>query len=249
MNAQDDANFQVFGNKYREIINNQPVRKVLGRGAPPRQGAIWGVMIGWAYDHLGIFSWVPEMGSLNPFCDYDKNGRTTELERLRWNDEELGGRIFVDWKPYDHPQLGKVEIGGFVRKIYDPKFKAYINLMCYPGPEFEDFLVKHTQWNIYLVSMSPFVRIKDIEVTPLEAGYFKVVAKIQNQGFLPKQNCKDCESDNRFERSGAHHGERKSRPRSPSWSHSKIPISCSRCGVDAESVRQKSPHASYSSEI
>ncbi len=185
MNAQDDAIFQAFGNKYSEIINNQPVRKVLGRGAPPRQGAIWGVMIGWAYDHYGVFSWVPEMGSLNPFCDYDKNGRVTELERLRWNDEELGGRIFVDWKPYDHPELGKVEIGGFVRKIYDPKFKAYINLMCYPGPEFEDFLVKHTQWNIYLVSMSPLVRIKDIEVTPLEAGYFKVTAKIQNQGFLP----------------------------------------------------------------
>ncbi len=185
MNTQDDAYFRVFGNKYSEIINKQPVRNVLGRGAPPRQGAIWGVMIGWAYDHFGVYSWVPEMGSLNPFCDYDKNGRVTELERLRWNDEELGGKIFVDWKPFDHPQLGKVEIGGFVRKIYDPKFKSYINLMCYPSPEFEDFLAKHAEWNIYLVSMSPLVRIVDVEVTPLEANYFKVTAKIQNQGFLP----------------------------------------------------------------
>lgn len=185
MDPQDDAIFRAFGNKYQEIINKQPVRKVLGRGAPPREGAIWGVMIGWAYDHYGVFSWVPEMGSFNPFCDYDKNGRVTEIERLRWNDEEMGGKIFVDWKPYDHPQLGKVEIGGFVRKLYDPKYKTYTNLMCWPGEVFEDFLAKHTKWNLYLVSMSPLVRIKDVDVVPLEASYFKVTAKIQNQGFLP----------------------------------------------------------------
>ena len=185
MAPEDEAVYRVFGNKYSEIINKQPVRTVLGRGAPPRRGAIWGVMIGWAYDHYGVFSWVPEMGSYQPFCDYDKNGRVTELERLRWNDEELDGKIFVDWKPYDHPQLGKVEIGGFVRKLYNAKYKSYTNLMCYPGPVFEDFLVKHTKWNLYLVSMSPYVKITDIEVTPGDAGYFKITAKIQNQGFLP----------------------------------------------------------------
>jgi len=33
--------------------------------------------------------------------------------------------------------------------------------------------------------MSPLVRITDVKVTPGEAGYFKVVASIHNQGFLP----------------------------------------------------------------
>jgi hypothetical protein len=185
MHRMDDSYFTTFGRKYSEIINNQPVRKVYGRGGPPAYGAIWGVMIGWAYDHLGIFSWVPEMGSLVPFCDYDDNKRVSDEERLRWNEEELGGKAFVDWKPYDHPQLGKVEIGGFVRKLYDPKFKSYINLLCYPGPEFEDFLVKHTKWNLYLVSQSPLVRITEAKFTSEGSGFFKVEAYIQNQGFLP----------------------------------------------------------------
>jgi hypothetical protein len=183
--SEDESVFRIFGEKYSEILNDQPVRTVMGRGAPPRSGAIWGVMIGWAYDHYGVFSWVPEMGSYAPFCDYDKDGRASELERLRWNDEELGGKIFIDWKPFDHPQLGKVEIGGFIRKIFNPQHKSYTSLMCYPSPEFEDFLEKHTKWNLYLASMSPLVQITGVETAPLEGGYFKITARIQNQGFLP----------------------------------------------------------------
>jgi hypothetical protein len=185
MDRQDADYFDIFGQKYSEIINGQPVRKVLGRGAPPRQGAIWGVMIGWAYDHLGIYSYVPEMGSLAPFCDYDDDKRASEQEMLRWNDEELGGKIFMDWKSYDHPQLGKVEIGGFVRKLYDPKRKSYTSLMCYPSPKFEDFLAKHSKWNLYLAAQSPLVRITEVKIHRGDAGYVKIAASIQNQGFLP----------------------------------------------------------------
>jgi len=185
MAPEDEAAFGTLGSKYTEIINNQPVRKVLGRGAPPRQGAIWGVMIGWAYDHYGVLSFVPEMGSLAPFCDYDKDKRASETEMLCWNDEELDGQIFMDWEPYDHPQLGKVEIGGFVPKVYNPSFKSYINVMCWPSPEFEDFLEKHTKWNLYLVSQSPHVRITEIKLHHEDAGYIKISASIQNHGFLP----------------------------------------------------------------
>ena len=185
MAPQDDAFFQTFGRKYSEILNKQPARTVLGRSAPPRRGAIWGVMIGWAYDHYGVFSWVPEMGSYTPFCDYDSNGTASQLERLKWNDTEMGGKIFADWKEYDHPQLGKVEIGGFISKLYNPKFKSYTSVMCTPGSIFEDFLEKHTKWNLYLISMSPLIRITDVKITPLEAGFFKIVASIQNQGYLP----------------------------------------------------------------
>lgn len=185
MPPEDERIFGVFGDKYSEFLKKQPVRKVLGRGGPPRRGAIWGVMIGWAYDHYGVFSWVPEMGSYNVFCDYDSNGTASQEERLKWNDTEMDGKIFIDWKPYDHPNLGKVEIGGFISKIYNKKFKSYTNVLCTPGEVFEEFLVNHTKWNLYLVSMSPLVRITDVEVTPMEARFYKISAKVQNQGYLP----------------------------------------------------------------
>jgi hypothetical protein len=33
------------------------------------------------------------------------------LKMLSWNDRELGGDGFVFWKPFDHPQLARVELG------------------------------------------------------------------------------------------------------------------------------------------
>jgi hypothetical protein len=185
MAQEDAAVFTYFGNKYSELINNQRVTPVFGREGPPRYGAIWGVMIGWAYDHYGVFSWVPEMGSFVPFADYDEDGEATELERLRWNDTEMDGSIFVDWTPYDHPQLGEVEIGGFLRKTYDSRRRQYNNVMCTPGPIFEEFLQEHTDWNLWMASMSPLVRVTEVTADRQEAGYMRIAAKVQNEGYLP----------------------------------------------------------------
>jgi len=183
MAVEDMAIYTLFGEKYSEIINDQKVQAVYGRGGPPRYGAIWGVMIGWAYDHYGVFSFVPEIGQYP--CDYDKDGKVTEKERLRWNDTEMGGKIFLDWQPYDHPQLGNVEIGGFISKLYNPKTESYTNLMCHPGPIYQDFLKKHTLWNLFLASMSPLVRITSAESTAVGDGCFRIRIDVQNQGYLP----------------------------------------------------------------
>ncbi|NNM04517.1 MAG: hypothetical protein HKO65_05390, partial [Gemmatimonadetes bacterium] len=173
------------GAKYTELINGQNVTPVFGRGGPPRYGAIWGVMIGWGYDHYGVPSWVPEMGSYAPFCDYDEDGNASEMERLRWNDTEMDGKIFVDWKPFNHPQLGEVEIGGWVGKVFDESRGTYTNTMTTPGPVFEEFLSEHTAWNNWMASMSPLVRVTDVSAERVEAGIYKVTAKVQNQGYLP----------------------------------------------------------------
>jgi hypothetical protein len=181
----DLAILDFFGAKYTELINGQSVTPVFGRGGPPRYGAIWGVMIGWGYDHYGVPSWVPEMGSYAPFCDYDEDGNASEAERLQWNDTEMDGKIFVDWKAFNHPQLGEVEIGGWVSKVYDAGRGTYTNTMTTPGPVFEEFLQEHSAWNNWMASMSPLVRVTEVTSTPAESGFMKITAKVQNQGYLP----------------------------------------------------------------
>jgi hypothetical protein len=125
------------------------------------------------------------MGSYAPFCDYDEDGNASEMERLRWNDTEMGGRLFVDWHAYDHPQLGEVEIGGWVSKVYDPDRGSYTNVMTTGGPIFDEFLEEHTAWNNWMASMSPLVRVTDITIAEEDAGFMKVTAKVQNKGYLP----------------------------------------------------------------
>jgi len=185
MAQADLATLEFFGAKYTELINGQDVTPVFGRGGPPRYGAIWGVMIGWGYDHYGVPSWVPEMGSYAPFCDYDEDGNASETERLRWNDTEMDGKIFVNWTPFNHPQLGEVEIGGWVSKVFDPSRGSYTNVMTTPGPVFEEFLVEHSAWNNWMASMSPLVRVTDVAVEEEGSGFMRVTAKVQNQGYLP----------------------------------------------------------------
>jgi hypothetical protein len=185
MPPSDLAVFEFFGSKYTELINEQNVIPVFGRGGPPRYGAIWGVMIGWVYDHYGVYSWVPEMGSYAPFADYDDDGDASEVERLRWNDTEMDGKVFVDWTPYNHPQLGEVEIGGFLGKTFDSERGQYNNVMCTPGPVFNEFLQEHTDWNLWMASMSPYVQVTDVTAEQVEPGFLRITAKVQNQGYLP----------------------------------------------------------------
>jgi hypothetical protein len=67
------------------------------------------------YGLMGVLAFTNEM--YNPPADFDKNGEVTETELMKFNDELTLGRQFVDWHPYNHPQYGWIEIGGFKRDV------------------------------------------------------------------------------------------------------------------------------------
>lgn len=67
------------------------------------------------YNIMGAMSFTNEM--YNPPADFDKDGETSQAELLKFNDVLAMGRQWVDWHPYDHPQYGKVEVGGFKRDV------------------------------------------------------------------------------------------------------------------------------------
>ena len=46
-----------------------------------------------------------------PSGDYNKN----ERERLKFNDHLAQGELYVQWKPYKHPDYGDIEIGGWTK--------------------------------------------------------------------------------------------------------------------------------------
>ena len=138
----------------------------------------YGTLISWAYWDHGLIGWVPEFspGPEAWVTDYDGDGEVSEAEQHRFNDEELGGRYFADWSAYRHPQLGRVEIGGWHSKFWGQN----------PPPEFlEAETAVQMPWILYLAEQSPLVSVSDPTVTANGDGTFTVEATITNRGYLP----------------------------------------------------------------
>jgi hypothetical protein len=110
--------------------------------------------------------------------------RGKEIDKLRISDE-MGGKFFVNWQPFDHPQLGRVEIGGFLNKILIPKYGTYTSVMCLPGERYDRLLQAHTKWHLYLMEQTPLIRVNDIQVEHLDGSLVRLEANIENIGPLP----------------------------------------------------------------
>lgn len=123
----------------------------------------------WAYMHQGLHAISPETDTYGK--DYNDDGYITIYETLRWNDEELGGKYFAPWKPYTHPVLGDVEIGGWRSK---PSFGERLKKECRI----------HYKFLLYVSGLSPYLRIKSLKAEPIADGRYRISADVQNQGWL-----------------------------------------------------------------
>jgi hypothetical protein len=133
------------------------------------------------YYNLGVLGWCEEMWgddyanpALHPY-DSDKDRTISPEEFLQFLDKEAGGKWFAPWKPYNHPQLGPVEIGGVVEKY------------CAQNPPpnlLERELKLKMPWYLYLAELAPRVKIKSAAVTPLDGRAVMVKATIENRGYL-----------------------------------------------------------------
>ncbi|MCX7689125.1 MAG: hypothetical protein N2045_14295, partial [Fimbriimonadales bacterium] len=85
-------------------------------------------------------------------------------------------RGYVDWYEFEHPQLGKVELGGW-NALY-----AWRN----PPPEFlEKEVALFPDWLVWHLLISPKLEIHEAKVEPLSEGVYKVRLVVKNTGWLP----------------------------------------------------------------
>ncbi len=146
---------------------------------------ITGTFNDWMYDHLGMFAWVVELWSAQrqagieeyKFIDwYREHKLEDDLTMLKWSDEVLEGKGYVDWYPFDHPQLGQVELGGWNR-LY-----AFRN----PPPEFlEQEIAPFSDWLVWHLLISPRLEFFEVNANPLGEGAYRVRVVVQNTGWLP----------------------------------------------------------------
>ncbi len=139
----------------------------------------------WAYDHLGVYGWTTEFWSpiLRAGIEewhlvewYDAHPIADDLALLRYSDNELGGRGFVDWYPFEHPQLGAVEIGG-----WDP-FRFWANP---PDELLEREVAPHADWEIFCALATPKLHVRDVLVEAIAARTWRVRLVVENEGWMP----------------------------------------------------------------
>jgi murein tripeptide amidase MpaA len=113
--AEDLWTYQKIGAKGTEITGYPNISVFHDFKYHPKE-YISGVFDDWLYDHLGIFAWTVEIWSPQrqagisdyKFIDwYREHPVEDDLKLLRWSDEVLGGKGYVDWYTFDHPQLGQ----------------------------------------------------------------------------------------------------------------------------------------------
>jgi len=150
----------------------------------PKQ-VITGVFNDWLYDHLGLYAWVVEIW--NPqsqagieeikYIDWRReHPLEDDLKLLKWSDEVLGGEGYVDWYPFDHPELGPVELGGW----------NWLYALKNPPPMLlEKEIAPFADWLVWHLLISPCLELYQVDVKPLGQDTYHIRVVVQNTGWLP----------------------------------------------------------------
>ena len=139
----------------------------------------------WIYDHLGMFMWAVELwapmreAGIEEYAFVDwfrEHPVEDDLTMLRWSDEVLNGKGYVDWYAFDHPQLGPVELGGWDR-LY-----AFTN----PPPEFlERELARFPEWLVWHLNIAPKLELLEASANHIAGDTYRIRVVAQNTGWLP----------------------------------------------------------------
>ncbi len=148
------------------------------------KGVITGTSIDWAYQQLGVLAWVTEFWNVlaaagltdaDPLEWYRIHPLDEELQLLAWVDDNVPDG-FVDWYPYDHPELGQVELGGWhvARVFRNP-----------PSHLLEAEVAPHSELAVFQALCSPLLRLRDTIVEPAGDRCSRVRVVVENCGWLP----------------------------------------------------------------
>jgi murein tripeptide amidase MpaA len=146
---------------------------------------ITGVADDWAYDHLGVHAWTTEFWSPMraagitdyKFIDWwSDHPLEDDLKMLAWADEVAPGEGYVDWYPYEHPDLGPVELGGWNDDLIIRNPPRHL-LAAEVEP--------HADFAIWHLMISPLLRLRSSEAEALGDGTWRVRVVVENTGWLP----------------------------------------------------------------
>ena len=149
------------------------------QGIPTYTAELWDLAI-----RAGVPNVYPRTKPLTP-----KEQEDQEYLCYKWIDENVpevkSGKPIKEWTEFDHPQLGKVEIGSV-------DFK-YTWQNCPPG-YLEREVKKNTAFCLRMAMTLPKLTIDSLKAEKEAEDIYKITAVVSNIGYLPTFVCNEAKS-------------------------------------------------------
>lgn len=136
--------------------------------------SVFGGEVNWTYEGLGIISFTNELWTSDRLSPDGRLGNSS-ADRHWVDDHLMMGAGFVDWHPFDHPEYGEIEIGGFRKDVgrVPPSFLI------------EEMLHRNAMFCILHAEAMPGVRFVDAKQSELPGGLIALDVKIENPYLIP----------------------------------------------------------------
>lgn len=149
---------------------------------------ITGVFDDWLYEHRGIFAFTVELWDLPTAAGVEERAKEKRfIEWFRKHPPEDDYKVLdfvnahapdalVPWRKFDHPQLGRIELGGWNRLF------VWTN----PPPSLlEAEIAPQAEFAIAFAALAPRLAWRAVALTPLGERVYHLLAVVENLGFLP----------------------------------------------------------------
>lgn len=140
------------------------------------------------YSNLGIFSFVGELfmsiqeqfrkPGEKGYSDeerYSYYGGVPSEERQKFNDRLAHGTMFKEWEEFDHPQFGKIELGGW--KTFTTRIPQEFQLL--------DLVHRNASHVIFVAQHTPEVELEVLEIKNLGDGLRRIRIRAWNNNAIP----------------------------------------------------------------
>lgn len=143
--------------------------------------SVFGGELDWFYGGRGIYTYSNELWTPYLMYNSDATRDANDNTSFQFDRYLLFKDAFVEWHAYDHPQYGKIEIGGFKKNFS----------RMHPGFLLESDAHRNMAFTIYHAYHTPKLEIDTIMEKDLGAGLKEVTAIIGNKRLMPTHSSQD----------------------------------------------------------
>jgi murein tripeptide amidase MpaA len=170
---EDNALLNFIGKKGEQMLPGYKNMRLWDELYP-----VWGGEIDWLYKMNGALTFTNEM--FNSFSYFrrepDPTDRQANREEQRMFDKYLlFGEGYVPWTEVDHPQYGKVEVGG-AKKTWGRQPPSFL---------LEEECHRNFAFTMYHAEQLPRLEVQSVNMRPLEGGLTEVTAVVANRAAIP----------------------------------------------------------------